>query len=189
MRTKLLLVIALSIGASSDLRADAYPVAGVWAEVDQPTRIDVAASCDSYLKNPKAPRGHIVVFKGSSRTDFNGGYLEEETVNNIAVRKGGPNEFLVTEGYYSDRDGGGRPGMRRRSYMLRMLSPDKIEMKVTGYRGSSGVVAAFDSTLSRAFLEAPSLKLTERGSVKLYVSLKQAKPMMDKLTDCFVKTR
>jgi hypothetical protein len=136
MRTKVLLVIALSVGASSDLRADEYPVAGVWAEVGQPTRIDVATSCESYLKNPKAPTGHVVVFKGSRRTDFNGGYLEEETVNNIAVRKGGPNEFLVTESYYDDGDGGGRPGMKRRSYRLRLLTPDKIEMKEASYPNS-----------------------------------------------------
>jgi hypothetical protein len=133
MRTKLLLVIALSIGAHSDLRADEYPIAGVWAAVDQPTRIDVVESCQSYLKNPKAPKGHIVVFKGSRRTDFNGGYLEEEAVNNIAVRKGGPNEFLVTDRYYYDGDGGERPGLKRRSYTLRLLGPDKIEAAQAKY--------------------------------------------------------
>jgi hypothetical protein len=136
MGIKLLLVIVLSIGVSSGLHADEYPVAGVWAEVNQPTRIDVAASCESYLKNPKAPKGHIAVFKGSRRTDFNGGYLEEETVNNIAVRKGGPNEFLVIDNYYDDGEGGGRAGLKRRSYKLRLLSPDKIEVKEGNYPSS-----------------------------------------------------
>ena len=56
-----------------------------------------------------------------------------------------------------------------------------------GYRGTPGIVAPFDTALSQAFLEAPSLKLTERGSVKLTVPLKQTKEMMEMLSDCFRK--
>jgi TonB family protein len=139
MRIEVFLAVVLSVGAYSDLHADEYPVPGVWAEVDQPPHSDVTASCESYLKNPKSPTGHIVIFKGSKRVDFNGGYLEREAVNNIAVRKDGPDEFLVTDSYYDDGDGEGRPGIKRRSYKLRLLAPDKIETKEAKYPSSTFV--------------------------------------------------
>jgi TonB family protein len=134
MRIELVLAMVLCVGTSIDLRADEYPVSGVWAAMDGPQQNDLAASCDSFSKNPKSPMGHIVVFNGSIRVDFNGGYFEKETVRNIAVRKNGPNEFLVTDSYYYDGgEGGGQSGQKRRSYKLRLLAPDTIETKEAKY--------------------------------------------------------
>lgn len=317
MPTRALLIAIFIFGLSFNLRAAEYPISGVWANAHDPSAIDAATSCTSYIKNPKAPRGNLVIFNGSKKTEFNGGYLEEETVNNLAVRKTGENEFQVIDSHYDDGEGGGRPGLKRRSYKLRLLAPDKIELKqgnypssqfvrcpseprgaksasrpssqsssinasvtkptaepqyvlveadkqfgtigdwkistarfgvgclavhdydgtyniaiggktpkklalvveaarklftasldtetenfelVLGswrrgdlasydYRGTPGVVAPFDAALSQAFLDAPSIKLTERGSVKLVVPLKQTKEMMEMLIDCFEKTR
>ncbi|MET3838476.1 hypothetical protein ABIE49_000554 [Bradyrhizobium sp. OAE829] len=314
-----LLAAVFVIAFSSDLQAVEYPVVGVWANANDPAGIEAVQACASYSKDRKAPRGNLLVFNGSKKTEFNGGYLEEETVNNLTVRKIGVSEYQVTDSYYHDGEGGGRPGLRRRSYKLRLLTPDKIELKegnypsqqfircpseshvatsgsppnsqsssisasvtnsankpgyvlvepgkqfgtigdwkistarfgvgclavhgyddtsnVTvggetpkklaivieaarklftsnldaepyvdsvelvlgnwrrgelapyGYRGTPGVVAPFDAALSQAFLEAPSIKLTERGSVKLVVPLKQTKEAMGMLLDCFRKTR
>lgn len=316
MRAKWFLTAIFAVGSASVIQAADYPVSGVWANAHDPSAIDVAASCASYLKNPKAPRGNIIVFKGSKKTEFNGGYLEEETVNNLAMRKLGQDEFQVVDSYYQDGEGGSRPGLKRRSYKLRILGPDKIEMKEGsypisqfmrcesdrkeqqkksatptnllslaagkpptakrtlvepdrafdaagswkiltarygvgciavykyedaysisiggekadglslvveaartlfnggldaepyiqdvelvlgesrrgdlspyGYRGTPGVVTSFDPALSRAFLESPSLKLTERGSVKLRIPLNHTKEMAEKLSRCFAETR
>jgi hypothetical protein len=318
MRANRLLMILFALCFPSSLQADEYPISGVWANADDPASIDVATACASYLKTPKAPKGNLIVFSGSKKTEFNGGYLEEEAVKNASVRKVRENEFQVVDSYYDDGEGGGRAGLKRRSYKLRLLAPDKIELKqgsypssqfarcppaspgvgsasppspqsssnvsdarratepqyalvepdkqfgaigdwkvstarfgvgclamygyddtynITiggetpkklavvveasrklfaanldaepyvegvelvlgswrrgdlapyGYRGTPGVVAPFDTALSQAFLEAPSIKLTERGSVKLVVPLKQTKEMMAMLIDCFEKTR
>jgi TonB family protein len=91
--------------------------------------------CGSYLKSPRAPSGHVVVFKGSKRTDYNVGYLVEETVDNIAVKKNSSGEFIVTDRYYNDGEGGGPAGYKQRSYLLRLIATNEIEEKVPGYPG------------------------------------------------------
>jgi hypothetical protein len=65
----------------------------------------------------------------------------------------------------------------------------KDGLRPYGYRGTAGVVAPFDATLKPAFAAAASLKLTERGSVKLRIPLDQTPVMMAGLSDCFAKTQ
>jgi hypothetical protein len=294
VRFAVLLTGAVALGFSSALRAGEYPVSGVWVDVTDPAT-NAATLCETYSKQPKSPVGHVVVFKGSRRIDYNGGYLVEEVVDNVAVRRDGPDRFTLTDRYYDDGEAGTRSGFRKRSYRLQVLGPDEIETKEGsypssrlvkcpsssapinsmlvepdrpfgavgdwkistarygvgcvavydyapvrsisiggqkpdqleltvgsdrklftvnldsepyvegvefvlgdwrrgdlrpyGYRGTPGLVAAFDAPLARAFLEAPSLKLTERGAVKLTIPLNEAKRMMGELMACFRKTR
>ena len=61
------------------------------------------------------------------------------------------------------------------------------DLRPYGYRGTSGVVAIFDSIVSSAFSEIPSLQLTERDAVKLNIRFNQTKEAMDGLTECFSK--
>jgi hypothetical protein len=136
MRTLGLFIAVLVLEFPSALKAGEYPVSGVWAYANGPLPGDPAKSCASYLKNPKAPEGNLIVFKRSKKTEFNGGYLEEDTVNNLRVRHAGENEFEVVESYYHDGEGGGRPGLKRRSYKLRLLASDKIELKEGNYPSS-----------------------------------------------------
>jgi hypothetical protein len=87
MRIKALFAIVLTIGASSDLRADQYPVRGVWAALDQTQPSGGVTSCESFSRSPKSPAGHIIIFQGCKCVDFNGDCPEKATVNDIAVQK------------------------------------------------------------------------------------------------------
>jgi hypothetical protein len=58
-----------------------------------------------------------------------------------------------------------------------------------GYRGTPGVVISAGSELLKSFVVAPTLKLTERGALKLVVRLERAKDAMRKLNECFKRTR
>lgn len=137
MRTWVLFIAVLVF--PTDLKAGEYPVSGVWAYASGPSSGNPAKSCASYFKNPKAPEGNIIVFRGSKKTEFNGGYLEEETASNLRVRDVGKDEFEVFESFYSDGEGGDRPGLKRRSYRLRLLGTDKIEITIGKYPSSQFV--------------------------------------------------
>jgi hypothetical protein len=129
---KNLLAVLLFIGSSHCVYADEYPVKGAWAAV-QPPSLDYSTTCESYFRHPMTPTGHVVVFDGSTRTELNGGYATIEFITNIKVRKSGPNEFLLTDRYFNDGEGGSRAGYKRRQYSIRVLTPDKIEEKVEGF--------------------------------------------------------
>jgi hypothetical protein len=58
-----------------------------------------------------------------------------------------------------------------------------------GYRGTAGVVAAVDSGILKSLSSEPSLKLTERGSVKVVAPLHKTKEAVAKLFECFKRTR
>jgi hypothetical protein len=115
--------------ASANVLADQYPISGVWALFDPSLPKQTAESCASYQNNPKKVVGNVLVFEGIKKVEFNGGYLEEETVSNISVKKAKPNEFQITDRYYQDEEGGAKPGYRRRTYRLTILSDTKIEIR------------------------------------------------------------
>lgn len=63
------------------------------------------------------------------------------------------------------------------------------QIKPYGYRGTPGVVVEENQEFLESFVAAPTLKLTERGSVKLIIKLEHAKQAVGKLYECFKKTR
>lgn len=156
MRIVGFLLAISSFAFPSNLQAAEYPISGVWASSNGPSSNDITASCASYLKNPKAPVGNLIVFKGSKKTEFNGGYIEVETVDNLSVKKVGENEFQVIDRYYDDGEDAGRPGFKRRSYKLRLINPDKIEIKEGSYPSSQYVQCSSQSSFP------PSLPLQNR---------------------------
>ena len=64
-----------------------------------------------------------------------------------------------------------------------------LKLSPYGYRGTPGVVAAVDSNFLKSLSSEPSLKLTERGSVKVVVPLRKTKEAVAKLFECFKRTR
>jgi hypothetical protein len=58
-----------------------------------------------------------------------------------------------------------------------------------GYRGTPGVVVSADKKVLAKLASAPTLKLTERGSLKLMVPLKHTREALIKLAECFKRTR
>lgn len=62
------------------------------------------------------------------------------------------------------------------------LNPD-------GYRGRAGVLIPMNVELRNALLHAPSIKLTERGALKLRIPIKDVAKALAALDRCFVDTR
>ncbi len=58
-----------------------------------------------------------------------------------------------------------------------------------GYRGTPGIVKSTGNEVLTKLVTAPTLKLTERGSLKLAVPLKNTGQALKKLSECFQKTR
>jgi hypothetical protein len=71
-----------------------------------------------------------------------------------------------------------------------VLSESRVsKLSPYGYRGTSGVVLPIDKALLQSLSMAPSLKLTERGSLKLFVPLKRTKEAIGKLMECFQRMK
>jgi hypothetical protein len=58
-----------------------------------------------------------------------------------------------------------------------------------GYRGTAGVVLSANKQIVAKLATAPTLKLTERGSLKLKVPLRNTGESLKKLAECFKRTR
>jgi hypothetical protein len=111
-------VIVVGAVLSTSSLADQYPVTGVWASFDASRPKLTDESCASYGRDPNRVVGNVIVFQGTKKVEFNGGYLEEETVTNLSVQKIGPNEFRITDRYYDDGEAGSKPGYKKRIYRL-----------------------------------------------------------------------
>lgn len=96
--------------------ADDYPVSGAWVYVSSGDSPDnQKKACEAYsrlglskLTGDAIGGGEIIVFVGSKRYNF-GGYADDTTPN-ISVRRLSDSSFDVVDRWYSDREGGGRPG-------------------------------------------------------------------------------
>jgi len=58
-----------------------------------------------------------------------------------------------------------------------------------GYRGTAGVVLSANKQIVAKLATAPTLKLTERGSLKLKVPLRNTGEALKKLAECFKRNR
>src|SRR3569833_769886 len=84
--------------------ADQYPITGAWAVLDKSSSLEPQQICSSYKKDSKQVTGNLIVFQGSKKTEYNGGYLEEETVINISVLPTGQNQFQIVDRLYQDEE-------------------------------------------------------------------------------------
>lgn len=129
---KLCLIATLVVLAQLSLaraNADDYPVSGIWAAFDPADPKQAAQSCASYHRNPKEVIGNVLVFRGARKTEFNGGYLEEETVSSPEIKKTAEAAFRVSERFYDDGEGGKRSGYKTRGYTLTLISPKEMEIR------------------------------------------------------------
>jgi hypothetical protein len=119
--------------------ADDYPVRGAWVYVssgDSPG--NQRKACEAYnrlglskLTGDAIGGSEIIVFNSAKRYNF-GGYADDITPN-ISVRRLSDNSFDVVDRWYSDGEGGGRPGPRKRRYVLKIVDSNKIEIKEGRY--------------------------------------------------------
>jgi len=119
--------------------ADDYPVKGAWVYMssgDPPSTQKKA--CEAYgrlglskLTGDAIGGSEIIVFRGSKRYNF-GGYADDMTPN-ISIRRLSDSSFDVVDRWYSDGEGGGRPGPRKRRYVLKIVDSNTIEIKEGRY--------------------------------------------------------
>lgn len=144
MSIKTLFYVAFGTFAlSSSALGDQYPVSGVWAALDPSQPKLTAQSCTSYQRNRKNVTGNVIVFQGTQKVEFNGGYLEEETTTNVSVKKIGPNEFQITDRFYDDGEGGTKSGYKNLTY--RMIVNDKrLSISVGKYQAAQYVACSMN---------------------------------------------
>ncbi len=131
--------------------ADNYPVSGAWARLDKTAPKSALESCLSYNRDTKNVVGNVIVFNGRQKREFNGGYLEDETVANISVKRIGPNEFKLVDRYYEDGEDGTSSGYRKRSYRM-VIGDDQLSIA----EGNSGPsVYASCAKLASAQVQRP----------------------------------
>src|SRR5262249_37183007 len=65
----------------------------------------------------------------------------------------------------------------------------KGDLAPYGYRGTAGLVVKLDKHILAAFSAAPSVKVTERGLLKLQIPLAKSREALKALRRCFAKTR
>jgi hypothetical protein len=58
-----------------------------------------------------------------------------------------------------------------------------------GYRGTPGIVISAEKKVLAKLTTAPTLKLTERGALKVEVPLRDTREALKKLAECFERTR
>jgi hypothetical protein len=152
--------------------ADQYPAVGAWAAFDPSLPEQILESCASYKRDPKRVVGNVIVFDGAKKTEFNGGYLEQEDTTNISVKKIGPNKFRIVDPVEGDEEGGG-PRPTTRTYEL-TLGNGRLLISEGSYPATEYVDC--DKGLSK--IAAPAERATPPSSL----SVKDAPSATSKLS-------
>jgi hypothetical protein len=130
---------AISLLLICPAMAGDYPVRGAWVYVNSGDSPDIQKkACEAYsrlgiskLTGDAIGGSEIIVFRDSKRYNF-GGYADDTTPN-ISVRRRSESSFDVVDRWYSDGEGGGRPGSRKRRYVLKIVDSNTIEIKEGRY--------------------------------------------------------
>jgi uncharacterized protein len=157
------LTLIFLANVSFEAPAAEYPAAGAYAYLNPHQLSEAAQTCNSYQKNSRKPDGHLIVFNGSSRMEYNGGYLEVETSDNVSVRELARNDFEIVDRYYQDEEPGARPGYKNRRYRLRIIGADKIEIKESKFPASQFIRCGFDAAKTTS--ENPSFDCAKSSTV------------------------
>lgn len=109
-----------------------YPVSGAWAYVDVDDNKNIKRACSTFEKsqvsgNVDDMAGALIFFDKNKRFDY-GGYINgyEHTVTSVQVIN--KDEFRITERFYDDGEGGGKPRNKTRSFRIRLGADDRFQM-------------------------------------------------------------
>lgn len=109
-----------------------YPVSGPWAYVDVDDNKNIKRACSTFEKsrvsrNADDVTGTLIFFDKNKRFDY-GGYINgyEHTVTSVQVLD--KDDFRITERYYDDGEGGGKPRNKTRSFRIRLGADDRFQM-------------------------------------------------------------
>lgn len=147
-------ILSLGLWAASTLCAiypaiaDDYPVKGAWVYVNKSDSADIRKkACETYerlglskLTGDSIGGAEMIIFNGSKRHNF-GGYADDTTPN-ISIRRLSDNSFDIVDRWYSDGEGGERPGPHRKRYILKIIDSSTIEIKEGRYPAASYVKCA-----------------------------------------------
>ena len=116
--------------------ADGYPVDGAWAAVIKNEAGMEIKACEAFRKfgarNLSGNAvGEIVVFSGKKRSDF-GGYADTESAN-VSVEAKPNGQFRIVDQYYDDGEGGVRPGLKKKIYLLKLIDAATLEISEGQY--------------------------------------------------------
>jgi hypothetical protein len=113
--------------------ADTYPVSGSWGYVDPNEPGADRRVCESFRRtsDPEttAKEGALLLFRGNQRTHYEAGYVDMWEYTNLSIKRFEENSFLITDRYFQDEEGGGKPGWRRKSYRLKIVDEKTIEVR------------------------------------------------------------
>jgi len=150
MRWSYLSVIGILF--STSVHAQSYPVSGAWAATDKTMPGTEVKACAAFAKFGLQKLsgnsvGEIVFFTGGKRYDF-GGYADTEATN-LSVSKLPDGMFKIIDRLYDDGEGGGRSGFKRKTYLLRIVDPNTLEMREGSATGRYVRCASKDVTADR----------------------------------------
>jgi hypothetical protein len=116
---------------SNTQAANGYPVDGAWAAVGRNSS-EAEANTDCKVVRKLGMRNisganveQVAVFSGRKRLDF-GGYADTESLN-VTVEAMQNGQFKIVEQYFHDGEGGGRPGIKKRTYFLKLIDGTTLE--------------------------------------------------------------
>jgi hypothetical protein len=105
-----------------------YPVDGQLSRPAKDARAACAAVREFGVQNLSGKIvGEVVVFAGSTRLDFGGSAGTEST--NVLAERLPDGWFKIVDQYTDDGKGDSRPASKRKSYVLKILSPTALELR------------------------------------------------------------
>jgi hypothetical protein len=142
------LLVASTVCAIYPAIADDFPIKGAWVYVGSGDSPEIRKkACKTYerlglskLTGDSIEGAEMIVFSGSKRHNF-GGYADDTTPN-ISIRRLSDNSFDIIDRWYSDGEGGQRPGPQRKRYVLKIIDLSTIEIKEGRYPAASYVKCA-----------------------------------------------
>lgn len=109
-----------------------YPISGAWAYVDVDDDKNIKRACVSFERSRVSGNvddvvGTLIFFDKNKRFDY-GGYINghESTLTSVQVIN--KDEFRITERFYDDGEGGGKPRNKTRTFRIKRGADDRFQM-------------------------------------------------------------
>ena len=108
------------------------PLNGAWAALDKNSPGLEAKACAAVAKFGLARLsgntiGEVVAFTSNKRLDF-GGYADTESTH-ISMTREPSGNYVFRDRWYDDGEGGGREGLKVKTYSAKIIDPLKLEIR------------------------------------------------------------